>query len=253
MNDHIHTIPVLDALRAPCHCPFCEMYKKLDTDAVDFIMGPAYMDETIRPETDKAGFCAEHLQKLFAAQNRLGMAMLMHTHLRHFRNNLEKASGSFSNEKKSEGVAGFFKNNFASKSTSSEKSAIGKTVALIEAQQSKCYCCERIDTTFARYMDTFFYLWKKEREMIDLVKSVPGFCITHYGAMLQAAETILSQSKLDEFLKIVVPLQQRAMEKMDEDLDWFIQKFDYRNANAPWKDSKDAVPRAMAMLKGIEE
>jgi len=249
MNDHIHTIPVLDALRAPGYCPFCEMYKKLDKDAVDFIMGPAYMDETIRPETDKSGFCAEHLQKLYAAQNRLGMGMLIHTHLRHFRKKLDDIDAA-NISKKSGGVSGFFK---SKKSASGEKSAIEKIATQIKEQHEKCYCCERISSTFERYMDTFFYLWKKESDMIDLVKSVPGFCISHYGAMLQAAENTLSQNKLDEFLKIVVPLQQRAMEKMDEDLEWFILKFDYRNANASWKDSKDAVPRAMAMLKGVEE
>ena len=38
--------------------------------------------------------------------------------------------------------------------------------------------------------------------------------------------------------------------RVQEDIDWFIDKFDYRNADAPWKNSKDAVPRGMQKLKG---
>ena len=83
------------------------------------------------------------------------------------------------------------------------------------------------------------------------MQSLPGFCIPHYGEMLEAAEKFLGKKQLDDFLGVVIPLQQKAMEKLAGDMDWFIQKFDYRNANASWKDSKDALTRALAMLKGI--
>ena len=34
------------------------------------------------------------------------------------------------------------------------------------------------------------------------------------------------------------------------DVDWMIEKFDYKHADDPWKNSKDAVQRAMQKLKG---
>ena len=40
------------------------------------------------------------------------------------------------------------------------------------------------------------------------------------------------------------------MADLEDDLDWFIQKFDHRNMNEPWKNSKDALPRAMHALGG---
>jgi hypothetical protein len=236
MKDHIHTIPVLEALREPGHCPFCKMHSKLDQDAVDFIMGPAYMDEDIRDKTNEAGFCEDHLKKLYAVQNRLGAALLIHTHVKQLikdtdsANPLEKAAGLF---RKSE-------------------SGANRLAGLIEKQQSRCYLCEKADGTFKRYVDTFFYMWHREAELIPLVKAVPGFCIPHYGMLLREAENSLSKKELDSFLSVVIPLQQQAMAKLEGDLDWFIQKFDYRNSDAPWKESKDAIIRAMAMLKGIE-
>lgn len=38
--------------------------------------------------------------------------------------------------------------------------------------------------------------------------------------------------------------------RMQEDIDWFIEKYDYRNADADWKTSKDAVQRTMQKIVG---
>ena len=35
------------------------------------------------------------------------------------------------------------------------------------------------------------------------------------------------------------------LNRIIEDVDWFQKKFDYRFKDADWKDSKDAVQRAM--------
>ena len=40
-------------------------------------------------------------------------------------------------------------------------------------------------------------------------------------------------------------------QRMEEDLVWLSDKFDYRNKDADWKNSKDAVPRAMIKTNGI--
>ena len=123
----------------------------------------------------------------------------------------------------------------------------------IASQQDRCYLCEKIKDTFKRYMGTFFYLWGHEKEMPSLVESLPGFCLPHYGVMLEAAEKSLGKKQLEEFLNLVVPLQQKSLKKLADDMDWFIQKFDYRNTDAPWGDSKDAITKVMAALKGIVE
>jgi hypothetical protein len=235
MRDHIHTIPVLDALREPAHCPICVMYNKLDENAVDFIMGPAYMDEDFRDKTNEAGFCEGHLVKLYAVQNRLGTALLLHTHLKHVIKNLQS--------KKPLNPSRLFKKG---------NTTAGQFSDYIGGLQKRCYICEKIEETFKRYIDTFFYLWNSEKETVELVRALPGFCLPHYGILMEAAEKALTKKQLDNFLSVVVPLQQQAMAKIEGDIDWFIQKFDYRNNDAPWKDSKDAINKVMAMLKGLQ-
>ena len=238
MKDHIHTIPVLDALREPGRCPFCEMYRSLDEKAVDFIMGPAYMDEDIRNETNEAGFCANHLRRLYAVQNRLGAALLLHTHFKQALKSLRVKDDAY------EVSGGLFKKS---------ESVGGKIAGRVDALQKRCYLCERIQGTFEQYVDTFFYMWIHERELIPLIENLPGFCIPHYGMLLGAAEKKLNKKNLENFLSVIIPLQQRAMEALENDIDWFVQKFDYRNTGAPWKNSKDAINRCMAMLKGVVE
>ena len=233
MKNHIHTVPVLDALKDPGACPFCKMYKTLDENALHFIMGPAYMDEDVRDKTNEAGFCQNHLNKMYEMQNRLGTALLLHTHLKQLLKNITMPNLNES--------AGLFKK---------AESALSRMASQIEQQQNRCYLCEKIDDTFQKYVDTFFYMWSREAEMPALVKALPSFCMPHFGMMIAKSETALNKKYLEGFLEVVIPLQQKALSKLDEDLDWFIQKFDYRNADAPWKDSQDAIERSIVLLKG---
>ena len=55
MKEQLYTIPVNDAFEKDCECPLCFMYNNLEEDAVSFTLGPSYMEDDIRLETDKAG------------------------------------------------------------------------------------------------------------------------------------------------------------------------------------------------------
>ncbi len=40
------------------------------------------------------------------------------------------------------------------------------------------------------------------------------------------------------------------LKRLEEDVSWMVEKFDYQNADADWKNSKDAIQRGMQKLKG---
>jgi hypothetical protein len=42
------------------------------------------------------------------------------------------------------------------------------------------------------------------------------------------------------------------MKRVKEDLDWFIDKFDYRYKDEPWKNSKDALPRMLQKVNSSD-
>ena len=230
MKNQIHTLPVLDALREPEHCPFCVMRRELERKAVGFIMGPAYMEDDVRMETNRAGFCAAHLKQMYGGQNRLGLALMLHTFTqrlnRDIAGDMDAPAG-----KKTPGRA-------------------ARLTARLTAQTASCYLCARVEDTFTRYIDTFFMLWLTNREAAALVKAVPGYCLPHFTAVLAAAEENIPKQRLTDFWDAVIPAQRLFMERMETDLEWFTLKFDYRNINEPWKNAKDALPRAMALLGG---
>ena len=232
MPDHIHTIPVLDALRDPGDCAFCVMLNKVERDAVQFIMGPAYMEDDVRMDTNQVGFCEAHLAAMYAEQNRLGLALMLHTHMQQLNKDM----------------AGIVKNKqsapFFGKDTNGP---LAKLRAHLDKTIASCYVCRSVKNTFSRYVDTFLYMWGKGGEDAELIKSQKGYCVPHFAALLADAEN-LGRSKRDRFLEEIVQPQLEHMRKLEEDLEWFTLKFDCRNANEPWKNAKDALPRGLAMM-----
>lgn len=45
-------------------------------------------------------------------------------------------------------------------------------------------------------------------------------------------------------------MMEQNMQRLSDDLDWFCDKFDYRNKDADWRTSKDALPRGMQKAAG---
>ena len=81
MKEKLYTIPINDAFARDCECPVCAMYKVLETNAVEYTMGPSYMEDDVRAQTDQSGFCAKHMQMMLAQENSLGLALILKTHI----------------------------------------------------------------------------------------------------------------------------------------------------------------------------
>ena len=58
------------------------------------------------------------------------------------------------------------------------------------------------------------------------------------------------EKQQQDFFNIIFPLMEENMNRISEDVSWLVEKFDYRNQNADWKNSKDAIQRGMQKLKG---
>jgi len=69
--------------------------------------------------------------------------------------------------------------------------------------------------------------------------------------LYDSAPQYLKGDELDSFVKLLNKLYLDNMKRLQEDLEWFINKFDYRYADEPWKNAKDALPRAIQKINGI--
>ncbi len=230
MAEQLYTIPVHDAFEADCECPLCLMRRDLEKSAIEFTMGPSYMEDDNRAVTDKLGFCTEHLQKLYANKNRLGLALMLKTHTDKTIADMKQLA-----EKDTGGKTSFL----------SRKSSGGSPMMdYIRELESTCFVCQRIEKVFARYIDTIFHMWKKDPEFREQFAACKGFCTWHYGMLFEGSAKALG-GKQQEFLDVLNRVYFAGMERVNEDVSWFIDKFDYRNQDAPWKNAKDALPRAI--------
>ena len=242
MKEKLYTIPLNDAVNANDECPFCFVEREVEQGLLDFCLGSgsSYMVSEIRDITDKEGFCRMHYKKMFDYGNTLGNAWMLKTHYMEMRRQMEKEMDSYKPG--------------AKPSIFSKKPADGgmrnSVAAWVKAKTDSCYICNQFKETYARYLDTFVYLWKNDPAFKEKIKNSKGFCIAHFGDLCEVAENKLNEKEKEDLFSVVFPLMKENMARLQEDVNWMIDKFDHRNKDADWKTSKDAIQRGMQKLKG---
>lgn len=241
MKEQLYTIPLNDAVNAEDECPFCFIERSIEQDMLDFVLGSgsSYMEADIREMTDKAGFCRMHFQKMFDYGNTLGNAWILKTHYMQMIGEMQKTFAEFKPGKSS------LKNKF--RKAAGNGNAIGMWV---KEKEGSCYICKQYRDTYARYLDTFFYLWKQDGEFREKIRNSKGFCLSHMGELCEAADGSLGDKDRESFYEAVLPLMEENMKRVAEDVAWMVEKFDYKNKDADWKNSRDAIQRGMQKLKG---
>ena len=78
----------------------CKLYADLEKESIDFVMGPSYMEDDVRMETNETGFCSYHIRQMYQYQNRLGLALMLHTHMKRTNEVIENLSQKATNSSK---------------------------------------------------------------------------------------------------------------------------------------------------------
>lgn len=236
MKEKLYTIPLNDAVNAGDECPLCNVERSLEHDAIDFAVGSgaSYMESDIREATDKTGFCKHHFQMMYEYGNSLGNALILKTHVIKMRKDLDKEMKSFKPVK-----AGLF--------AKGEESNVERYISDLEG---KCFVCNYYKDTYERYIDTFFYLYSSDKDFKEKIRTGKGFCLCHMKDLIKGAKSHLKKEEFDEFCDMLFKLQDENLARIEEDISWFVDKFDYRNKDADWKNSKDAIPRTIGKIVG---
>lgn len=237
MKEKLYSIPVMEAFEVDCECPVCNMRNKLETNAIEYTMGPSYMEDDVREATSRLGFCEKHLVQLYHNQNRLGLALILKSQMDKLIKDIEKKS---SGNVKLATPSLFRKNKEGS-----------EVVSHIKELENNCFICDKIDRTMERYIATIYHLYHTESDFRRMMNVSKGFCTTHYRMLYEAAPSHLSGEELTRFINDLNKLYLENMKRVRDDLEWFIDKFDYRYADEPWKNAKDALPRAMNKTNSI--
>ena len=229
--EQIYTIPVNEAFDASatdssCGCPMCALYRKLEENELELILGASMMEPDVRIKTNEQGFCRTHYDMMFTRKNRLGMALTLESHLAELSGDLSK------------GLIG---------------TVIGrpdqKPAKRIAALEKSCYVCTRVDFHFQHMAETVVLLFDTDENFVEKLKKQPYFCLPHYRLLLEKAAARLGKKKLQDFADVTERVVKGYMQTLSEDVSWFCKKFDYRYENEPWKNAKDSVERAIKFLR----
>jgi hypothetical protein len=93
-------------------------------------------------------------------------------------------------------------------------------------------------------------MYTKDEDFRSRIQNSKGFCLHHFGILCDNAEHYLNDRQKAEFFPMIFSLMEENMARVEEDLTWLIDKYDYRNRDADWKNSKDALQRSMQKLRG---
>ncbi len=229
MNETIYTIPINEAFDAcaadPSYgCPFCRLYNMLETNEIDIILGAAMMEPDIRKKTNEQGFCPTHFDQLLAAKNRLGLALILESHLDQLRGEVEE-----------HGLTALLK-----KTGTAAVQRLGKL-------DGTCYVCGRIEASFTRMLSNALYLWSEDEAFREKVQKQPYLCLPHFRMWLETAQKERHRDYADFYREVSKPVY-AYFDALRGDVSWFCKKFDYRYDAEPWGNSRDAVERARKFL-----
>ena len=179
------------------------------------------MVDKCRADVNKYGFCRRHFKQLYKGENKLGLALQTDTRLNFLKSKLKVASNY--------------------------KDAV-KMAENIKKELQSCLICNLIEFNMSRYFDTIPMMYKNEEEFKKLFKQNKGFCLNHYQRLLSSSKH--ANSALKEYLTDLTTLQNENLNRLEKELLFFTEKFDYKNSSKSWGTSEDALKRSINKLCG---
>ena len=248
MRYHIDTIPVWDALKLDGECLLCALERKTELGEAERYLGASVMEPDTRVQVNDKGFCRRHHAMLFGMSNRLGHALMLESHMIETRARAEKIW------KKLDSAAGTLKGiglgGRLSGKTKGPEGAVQDCIRELDTMTDSCLMCETIEENMQRYLHTFLHLYQNDSDFRSRFGKSKGLCLPHTARLLEAAQAELAPKEQGELISVITRLQKENMDRMQEDISWFIKKFDYRYDKESWGNSKDAVERTVNQLRG---
>ena len=222
MKDNITTIPISEIFETKDGCPVCRLRDAVEARTVDFILGGAMMEPDVRIMTNDQGFCKTHFDQMLQKKNKLAVALMLDSHL-------GQIDGVLS-------PGGFMKKSVSAK------------FPLARAVAEDCFICRRTQWGLEHLLDTLVKTWAKESDFRKLFADQPIICLPHYHALCETAKKSLNKKDGEKFTEAAAAVTRDGLTRLREDVRWFCDKHDYRNASADWGNARDAVERSVKFL-----
>ena len=248
MKYHIDTIPIWDAAKRDGECLLCALERRTELGEAERYLGASVMEPDIRVRVNDRGFCRKHHTMLYGMSNRLGHALMLESHMIETRKKMEKRSEAL--KKAAAALGGVSLGERLTGRAKGYTEALIKEAKAVSEMADSCVMCDTIEENMLRYLHTFFHLYRNDGEFQRRFREGKGLCLPHMGKLIQVAAEELNPKELGEFVRNLTDSETRNLDRIQEDISWFIKKFDYRYEKEDWKNSRDAVERTVNKLRG---
>ncbi len=209
-------------------CPYCKLYRELQSNELEIILGASMMEPDIRIATNAQGFCNKHYGMMLTRRRMLGMGLILESHLAEVKKKVSARALL--------------------------KDPSTKSMPLITKLNNDCYVCGRINKNLDAIISTTVYLYEKDENDFRRKFDKPAyFCLPHYTALIEYASKKMDKKLFREFFDVAQGIEEKYIDTLSGDVSWFCKKFDYRYEEEPWYNSKDSVARSIKFLTGSEE
>lgn len=241
MKETIYTIPINEVYESDCECPLCELEKKLESEAVDYALGPAMMEPDFRIDSNKNGYCNRHFSLMFKSTNKLPLALVLDTHTESIRHNLEAINKSAKGLKN--------KKTFLTKKGNIDN-ITERLLSLLCNAEENCVICDKINHTMKRYVEVLLDMWENDDDFRVKFDNSKGICLKHFKKLLLSLKKNMREKNAKLFLSNLLEKECSEFSRIQDDIHKFTLKFDYRNKDMEWGNAKDAPFRTIEKISG---
>ncbi len=215
-------------------CPLCDLYEAAESSYLNSFTHSRIMEPSVRVQTNDRGFCPAHLGMLYRGENKLGLGLMLHTHLQKRLPEIEEVLDAIA----------------AGPRSRRDRERAETAAASLSGMLSTCYLCDLLATDMKRYRFTILYLWQKDPEFRPRFRASRGFCIRHFLEMLDEAERSLRIQRLTAWLEEAVPLMKGGFRALEKDLYAFTQLHHDAHRGLGTEEERTALSRVLQKLAG---
>ena len=247
MRYHIDTIPVWDSVKEGKGCPLCRLRLTVEENDVDRFLGGSVMEPDTRIRVNAKGFCPRHQGLLYGRQNRLGHALMMHSHLQETRKQVAALLGAEAGTLKKSGKGSLVRRISSRRDVKEEAAACADK---LKALASSCILCDSITENMLRYSYTLLHLYTTDASFRSLFRQNGCVCLPCAADLMKMAAAELSADQLGDLVEDLAAGLAETMDQEDRDLKNFTLQFDWHNAGKTLEGSTGSLERTVNTLRG---
>lgn len=239
-----------DAYAAGGECPLCTVMNEANQRYVSSFRGMRVMAPEVRVQTNKTGFCPQHYEELYRGEGKLGLSLMVHTHIHYALPWLRKQLTQATSLKDTTPEHQWKRWIRRLLRAGTDSSALNTLASSLTQFLNRCYICDLLSGDLDRYTFTVLYLWQHDPEFLPTLRNSKGFCLSHFAALLEQARRTLSTSRQSQWLQVIVPLMIENLERLEREVYAFTQMYHHTDTHQPTEAEQSALKRTLQKMCG---